>query len=129
MSAFVLHFDGACWPNPGGTATFGWILLSPFGAEVASGNGVAATGSDATNNVAEYSALLAGLRSVVDMDPEAPLVIRGDSKLVINQIEGRWKCNGHAETCWRWSMNGTRSTGRICGRRTRHREPAHHPRT
>ena len=44
-----------------------------------------------SNNVAEYSGLLAGLRAVVDLDPSADVVARMDSKLVVEQMSGRWK--------------------------------------
>jgi ribonuclease HI len=94
VNEFVLHFDGACWPNPGGTATFGWVLLTPFGARIASGAGVAAQGVGATNNVGEYAALEAGLAYLVgcDLDPTA-VVVRGDSQLVVYQMTGKWACN------------------------------------
>ena len=44
-----------------------------------------------SNNVAEYSGLIAGLRAVVDLDPSADVVARMDSKLVVEQMSGRWK--------------------------------------
>jgi probable phosphoglycerate mutase len=44
-----------------------------------------------SNNVAEYSALVAGLRAVVDLDPSADVVARMDSKLVVEQMSGRWE--------------------------------------
>src|SRR5690606_23665146 len=45
----------------------------------------------ATNNVAEYRGLLAGLRAARDLDPEAVVRVRMDSKLVVEQMSGRWK--------------------------------------
>ena len=45
-----------------------------------------------SNNVAEYSGLLAGLRAVLDLDPSADVGARRmDSKLVVEQMSGRWK--------------------------------------
>ena len=44
-----------------------------------------------SNNVAEYSGLVAGLRAVIDLDRSADVVARMDSKLVVEQMSGRWK--------------------------------------
>ena len=44
-----------------------------------------------SNNVAEYSGLIAGLRAVLDIDAAASVVARLDSKLVVEQMAGRWK--------------------------------------
>lgn len=46
---------------------------------------------EATNNVAEYRALVAGLEWVAVTHPEADVLVRMDSKLVIEQMAGRWK--------------------------------------
>jgi probable phosphoglycerate mutase len=45
----------------------------------------------ATNNVAEYRGLIAGLRAAHSVDPEAKVDVRMDSKLVVEQMSGRWK--------------------------------------
>ncbi|MEN9989625.1 MAG: hypothetical protein RL508_604 [Actinomycetota bacterium] len=45
----------------------------------------------ATNNVAEYRALLAGVREALALDPHAHIEVRMDSKLVIEQMSGSWK--------------------------------------
>jgi ribonuclease HI/rhodanese-related sulfurtransferase len=52
---------------------------------------VAAAIGVATNNVAEYSGLLAGLRAAAEIDPGASVEVRMDSKLVVEQMSGRWK--------------------------------------
>jgi probable phosphoglycerate mutase len=44
-----------------------------------------------SNNVAEYSGLIAGLRAVLDIDAGADVRVRMDSKLVVEQMSGRWK--------------------------------------
>jgi probable phosphoglycerate mutase len=44
-----------------------------------------------TNNVAEYRGLIAGLRLYGQLSPGASLEVRMDSKLVIEQMAGRWK--------------------------------------
>jgi len=43
-----------------------------------------------TNNVAEYQGLIAGLRAAVELEP-AEVEVRLDSKLVVEQMSGRWK--------------------------------------
>jgi probable phosphoglycerate mutase len=45
----------------------------------------------ASNNVAEYSGLVAGLKAVNEIDPEATILVKMDSKLVVEQMSGRWK--------------------------------------
>jgi probable phosphoglycerate mutase len=45
----------------------------------------------ATNNVAEYRGLIAGLEMARELDPTAALEVRMDSRLVIEQMAGRWK--------------------------------------
>ena len=92
MTTLTLYFDGLCGPvNPGGIACYGWLLLQD-GKEIAQGDGVEARGPKATNNVAEWSALLYGLRAAAALRPES-LEIRGDSQLVINQLTGSWRMN------------------------------------
>jgi probable phosphoglycerate mutase len=44
----------------------------------------------ATNNVAEYGGLIAGLKAALALDP-AELEVRMDSKLVVEQMSGRWQ--------------------------------------
>lgn len=88
----TLYFDGACEPrNPGGTATYGWLIVSN-GTVLRSGRGVAAQGEQATNNLAEYTALVEGLKALIELGTESA-TIKGDSQLVINQITGVWHCN------------------------------------
>jgi probable phosphoglycerate mutase len=45
----------------------------------------------ASNNVAEYGGLVAGLTLAVGIDPDARIEVRMDSKLVVEQMSGRWK--------------------------------------
>ncbi|WP_240918028.1 reverse transcriptase-like protein [Phycicoccus sp. HDW14] len=44
-----------------------------------------------SNNVAEYRGLIAGLEAVVRIDPAAEVLVRMDSKLVVEQMSGTWK--------------------------------------
>ena len=45
----------------------------------------------ASNNVAEYSGLIAGLRMAEQVAPGADIEVRMDSKLVVEQMSGNWK--------------------------------------
>lgn len=93
----TLNFDGACEPvNPGGTGTYGFVIRGLPGLGAIPGGGVAGSGQGMTNNVAEYTALLRGLKAldaVATLGPDDVLVLRGDSKLVVNQLTGSWRCN------------------------------------
>jgi ribonuclease HI len=84
-----LYFDGLCEPkNPGGIACYGW-LITRASATLVSGHGVATSGPGATNNVAEYAALIAGLEALGQMNI-SQVTVKGDSQLVINQVNGEW---------------------------------------
>ena len=50
----------------------------------------------ASNNVAEYRGLIAGLEAAAAVDPAAEVLVRMDSKLVVEQMSGRWKIK-HAD--------------------------------
>jgi len=45
----------------------------------------------ASNNVAEYRGLIAGLEAARAIDPGAEVLVRMDSKLVVEQMSGNWK--------------------------------------
>ncbi len=84
----VVEADGGSRGNPG-PAGFGAVVrdgaTGEVLAEVAEPIGVA------TNNVAEYRGLLAGLRAAAAVDPGASVEVRMDSRLVVEQMSGRWK--------------------------------------
>ena len=92
----LLSFDGACEPNPGGLATYGWILeevRADGPVKLTEGRGLAKLGQGATNNLAEWYGLGHGLRSILDAGLRVEsLEIRGDSQLVVNQLSGAWQC-------------------------------------
>lgn len=90
VGGLVVHFDGLCYPfNPGGVAAWGFAAFLD-GREVHSAHGVAAPpGPGATNNVAEYRALIEALRWLVARGrPDEPVRVRGDSDLIIGQARG-----------------------------------------
>jgi ribonuclease HI len=87
----TLFFDGLCRPkNPGGVATYGFVIYQD-GKEVKSGSGVIGSGTGMTNNVAEYSALKHAAEWVCRHGGEDEIVIKGDSQLVIHQMNGTWQ--------------------------------------
>ncbi|NUT47062.1 MAG: bifunctional RNase H/acid phosphatase [Saccharothrix sp.] len=82
----VVEADGGSRGNPG-PAGYGAVVLDESGAVLAERSGGLGT---ATNNVAEYSGLIAGLRAAAEVGASA-VDVRMDSKLVVEQMSGRWK--------------------------------------
>ncbi|MEV6345955.1 bifunctional RNase H/acid phosphatase [Actinoplanes sp. NPDC051851] len=83
----VIEADGGSRGNPGPAgygavvrdAATGEVLLERYGAL-----------GTTTNNVAEYSGLIAGLRAAAELNA-ARVEVRMDSKLVVEQMSGRWQ--------------------------------------
>lgn len=88
MREFIVEADGGSRGNPG-PAGYGAVVLD--GATGEALTEAAEYIGVATNNVAEYRGLLAGLRAAHALDPSARVHVRMDSKLVIEQMSGRWK--------------------------------------
>jgi ribonuclease HI len=92
---YVLVFDGGSKGNPGlGYGSYA-IVRTQDGAQrlkrLVFGDGF-------TNNEAEYDSLISALRDLIQRIENAgqqpqdfALEVRGDSALVINQIQGKWK--------------------------------------
>ncbi|MBX9399122.1 bifunctional RNase H/acid phosphatase [Streptomyces sp. TRM72054] len=88
MREFIVEADGGSRGNPG-PAGYGAVVI-----DAATGETLAQTAEYlgvVTNNVAEYRGLLAGLRAAHALDPTASVRVRMDSKLVVEQMSGRWK--------------------------------------
>jgi probable phosphoglycerate mutase len=89
--SFRLTADGGSRGNPGPAG---------YGAVVTEGGKIVAELFDvigvATNNVAEYSGLLAGLTHIHQLDAQATVEVAMDSKLVVEQMSGRWQIK-HAD--------------------------------
>lgn len=84
---FVVYADGASRGNPG-PAAYGAVILSETGqilVELGENLGIR------TNNYAEYQAVIAALRHLKANFPGAEVDIRMDSKLVVEQLSGRWQ--------------------------------------
>jgi broad specificity phosphatase PhoE/ribonuclease HI len=84
----VVEADGGSRGNPGPAAYGALVRDAETGRVIAERGEVIGT---ATNNVAEYRGLLAGLELVREHAPDASVEVRMDSKLVIEQMAGRWK--------------------------------------
>ncbi|MFC6836517.1 ribonuclease HI [Halomarina ordinaria] len=82
-----VYFDGAARGNPG-PASVGWVIVT--------GDGIVAEGGErigrATNNQAEYEALVRALEVAADYGFDT-VEIRGDSQLVVKQVTGAWNTN------------------------------------
>uniref|UniRef100_A0A6C0D307 RNase H type-1 domain-containing protein n=1 Tax=viral metagenome TaxID=1070528 RepID=A0A6C0D307_9ZZZZ len=84
---YTLYFDGCSKGNPG-PAGSGAIIKNET-----NHNDIIWSGSEnigiATNNVAEYKGLILGLKHCT----EGKYLIKGDSMLIINQMNGKYKIN------------------------------------
>jgi broad specificity phosphatase PhoE/ribonuclease HI len=84
----VIEADGGSRGNPG-PAGYGAVVLDGSTGELLAEAweflGLA------TNNVAEYRGLIAGLRAAHDIDPTAYVEAKMDSRLVVEQMSGRWQ--------------------------------------
>jgi ribonuclease H / adenosylcobalamin/alpha-ribazole phosphatase len=84
----VLEADGGSRGNPG-PAGYGAVVRDAATGEVLAE--VSEFLGRATNNVAEYSGLIAGLRAAAALARGADVDVRMDSKLVVEQMSGRWQ--------------------------------------
>lgn len=85
MNAAIIFTDGASKGNPG---------QASIGVSILEGDTEVATISEAiglaTNNIAEYTALLEGLRKVKELGYKE-ITVKADSELMIKQLKGEYK--------------------------------------
>lgn len=88
--ALVVEADGGSRGNPG-VAGYGALVRDARGGGLLAER--AAPLGRASNNVAEYTGMIEGLRAVLDLDlaRDSSIEVRMDSKLVVEQMTGRWK--------------------------------------
>ena len=86
MEKVVVHVDGGARGNPGPAAVAA-VATAPGGEELAERNAFI---GEATNNVAEYRALLLGLELARELGA-AQIEVVNDSELVARQIGGEYK--------------------------------------
>ena len=105
----LLYTDGGARGNPG-PAAFAYVLQTEDGTVLASrGEAIGV----ATNNVAEYSALVAGLRRAVDAGV-AELEVRSDSELMVKQMRGEYRVkNRDLQTLFVEASRAAREVGRV----------------
>jgi ribonuclease HI len=85
-SEWIVRCDGGSRGNPG-PAALGYVLLDPAGREAeARGECI----GRATNNVAEYRSLIAGLEAAARAGAD-PLLVCMDSELVVRQMTGEYR--------------------------------------
>ena len=84
----IIEADGGSRGNPG-PAAYGCLVKDAQTNEVLFEEGK--TLGITTNNVAEYSGLVAALEAAHEIDPNAQIEVRMDSKLVVEQMNGNWK--------------------------------------
>ena len=90
MTKLLLNTDGGSRGNPG-PAAYGYVIQ-----DITSGAGIILEKCGnylgvQTNNIAEYEGLLSGVKWVVENEPQAELLIKMDSLLIVNQIKGLFK--------------------------------------
>lgn len=83
---FTLYTDGGCQNNPGPGA-WAFVLFSSEGQETARGSGKI---DQTTNNVAEYQALIEGLRGAAKHGVKK-LHVLSDSQLMVRQMDGSYR--------------------------------------
>jgi probable phosphoglycerate mutase len=84
----IVAADGGSRGNPG-PAGYGALVQDAATGEVLAEDN--ASIGRASNNVAEYHGLIAGLRAAVRIAPGAETEVRMDSRLVVEQMSGNWK--------------------------------------
>lgn len=91
MTLYKIYCDGACEPhNPGGIAAWGFVIYQED-KKIFENFGIACSGKGATNNVAEYKAIISALEYLVNNNLiDSQVEILSDSKLAINQLNGYW---------------------------------------
>jgi probable phosphoglycerate mutase len=110
-----LFTDGGARGNPG-PAAYGYVI------EDEDGNTLAAHGEAigvATNNVAEYSALIAGLEKAAELGV-TELEVVSDSELMVRQMVGRYKVkNAALLELWEHATRLARRVDRVTYRNVR----------
>jgi ribonuclease H / adenosylcobalamin/alpha-ribazole phosphatase len=84
----IIEADGGSRGNPGISGAGAVVIDAASGSilrEISEAVGIA------TNNVAEYKAVIFALEAAFEIDSNAEIVVRMDSKLVVEQMSGRWK--------------------------------------
>jgi len=85
-----VYFDGAITLNPGGIASYGFVLKPDVGHDV-SKFGVVMEGEGSTNNVAEYAGIIRAIDEIVELGwQDNEIMFFGDSNLIVNMVNRDW---------------------------------------
>ena len=84
----IIEADGGSRGNPGPSGSGAVVIDAESGRVITE---ISTFGGIATNNVAEYKAVIAGLTEAFRHNPNAKVTVRMDSKLVVEQMSGNWK--------------------------------------
>ena len=104
-----LSTDGGARGNPG-PAAYGYVLETEDGTVLAAHGEVIGV---ATNNVAEYRALVEGLRKAVELQVDE-LEVVSDSELLVHQMRGDWKVKNDAlRELWSEANDLERKLGKV----------------
>ena len=98
----IVEADGGSRGNPGPAASGTVVRDADTGQVLAE---LAEFLDVVTNNVAEYSGAIAGLKFAHDLDPEAEVEVRLDSKLVVEQMRrlfAAWEDAGLVDLLLTW---------------------------
>ena len=88
---YECYFDGACEPiNPGGTIGVGVYIKGELPDQIFKYSKTIPASTGNTNNVAEYLGIIK-IFELMSKKTDCEIIIRGDSKMVINQMKGEWK--------------------------------------
>lgn len=85
MKEIIVHTDGSCHNNPGGSSGYG-IIIQKDGEVSKSAKGF----KHSTNNRMELMAVIAALEQLDDADAKRPIKICSDSKYVTDTFNKKW---------------------------------------
>jgi len=88
----LIFTDGLAMPRNPGIGTYGFVVFRD-GKELKRAHGF--DGDPVSNNHAEYAGLIEALRSVDGLRDEE-VVVKSDSKMLVNQMAGAWKVSKKA---------------------------------
>jgi len=87
-----IFVKGICAPtNPGGYACWGWVATSAQRHVLAQDRGCVRQGEGTSSAIAEYQAVIHALAWA--RDRKARVELHTDSRLVFNQVSGKWLCS------------------------------------
>ena len=94
ISMISVYIDGLCKPvNPNGVATYGFVVYED-GKKISQKYDVVGEGDGMSNNLAEYAALCNALKLLIALNLNIEkILVKSDSKLLVNQMNGIWKHN------------------------------------